>query len=160
MEKQNKKKIFKLILSIVLTLLIGFIGSLITNKSLDTWYNTIKKPSFNPPNWLFAPVWTILFIMIGLSFYFVWERGFGNKVKTLLFVFLLQLVLNLLWSYSFFELTNPLLAFIVIIILWIAILINIIIFYKVSKIAGFLLIPYILWVSFASILNLAIVILN
>jgi len=160
MGKNIGGKILKLVFSIVLTLLIGFVGSLVTNQSFDTWYNTINKPSFNPPNWLFVPVWTILFIMIGLSLFFVWEKGFGGKRNVLLFVYFFQLALNMLWSYSFFGLTNPLLAFLVIIVLWIIILINIVLFYKVSKVAGILLIPYILWVSFASILNLFIVILN
>lgn len=136
------------------------LGSLFTSMSVKTWYQTIKKPVFNLPEWLFAPVWTILFILIGLSFYFVWINNFGKYKNLWLFTYFLQLFFNLLWSAFFFGLKSPLLACIVISILWILIVINIVLFYKVIPISGFLLIPYILWVSFAAILNFSIVTLN
>ena len=138
----------------------GFLGSFFTRNSIDSWYKLINKPFFNPPNWIFSPVWTILFIMIGVSFYLVWEKDFGKNKKQTLIVYGMQIGLNFLWSILFFGLRNPLLGLIEIIILWCTILFNILIFHKINKTAGYLLIPYILWVSFATILNLAIFILN
>ncbi len=153
--------ILKFIFSIVLTLGVGFIGSLTTRQSVSTWYGTINKPPISPPNWLFAPVWTVLFILIGIAFYLVWNKGMSEPfVKIAIVIFLIQLVLNVLWSFLFFGLRSPLSAFIEIILLWIAILFTIIYFFKISPVAGYLLIPYILWVSFALILNGWIMILN
>ena len=120
----------------------------------------LKKPSFNPPNWVFAPVWILLFVLIGLSFYFVWIKNFEKHVKTALLVYLIQLFLNLMWPLLFFGLQSPLMALIEIFILWLVIFANIIVFHRISKKAGFLLIPYLLWVAFAMILNLNIFILN
>jgi len=150
----------KFIISIIVPLSIGFIGSLFTSISVNTWYTTINKPAFNPPNWIFGPVWTVLFILIGISFYLVWSLDFGNNKWLTIGIFSLNLLLNLSWSLLFFGLKNPFLAFIEIIILWMVILANIIVFYTVSKISGILLIPYLLWVGFASILNYYIYILN
>ncbi|MBW2990130.1 tryptophan-rich sensory protein [Candidatus Woesearchaeota archaeon] len=154
-------KIIKFIVSIVVCQLAGIIGSFFTASSVSTWYVGLAKPSFNPPNWVFAPVWTALFILMGISLYFIWEKGFKAKgVKTGLLLFSVQLILNILWSILFFGLQNPLIAFIEIVVLWIAILFTILKFYKVSRTAAYLLIPYILWVTFAAVLNLAIFILN
>lgn len=153
--------LFRFVISIILTLGAGFIGSLTTRQAISTWYVTINKPPISPPNWLFAPVWTILFILMGIAFYLVWNKGISSPgVKTAIVLFLLQLVLNVVWSFLFFGLRSPMTAFIEIIPLWIAILFTIIYFFKVSPVAGYLLIPYILWVSFASILNGWIAILN
>lgn len=150
----------KLIISILIPLIVGLLGSIFTSSSVDSWYISLNKPSFNPPSYLFAPVWTVLFVLIGISFYFVWSKDFGsNKILTL-GIYSLDLILNLLWSVLFFGLKNPFLAFIEIIILWFTILINIIVFSKVTKISGIMLIPYLLWVSFASVLNYAVFILN
>ncbi|MBU0660874.1 tryptophan-rich sensory protein [Patescibacteria group bacterium] len=154
------KKPCKLISSILIPLLIGFGGSFFTVSSINSWYSTINKPFFNPPNWIFSPVWTTLFILIGISFYLVWQKDFGKNKKQILAIYFTQLAFNFFWSIFFFALQNPLLAFIEIIILWILIFLNIKVFYKIDKRAGYLLIPYLLWVSFASILNLSIVILN
>lgn len=155
------KKVFKLIISIAACLLTGFIGSFFTASSVGSWYSTIAKPSFNPPSWVFGPVWTLLFILMGIAAYLVWDKGLKKKgVKQALTLFSVQLVFNIGWSAFFFGLKNPLLAFIEIIILWLLILTNIILFYKIDKRAAYLLVPYILWVSFASVLNLAIVLLN
>ncbi|HPD76898.1 MAG TPA: tryptophan-rich sensory protein [Spirochaetota bacterium] len=150
----------KLVISIAIPLFIGFIGSFFTSSSVDTWYKTLKKPDFNPPNWVFSPVWTLLFILIGLSFYIIWKNNFGGKKVLLLNIFFTQLFANLLWSLFFFGLRSPFLALIDIIVLWLAILVNIIVFYRVSKPAGILLVPYILWVSFAALLNFYLYILN
>jgi len=154
-------KALKLIISILICQGAGVVGSLFTSPAISTWYATIQKPSFNPPNWIFAPVWTLLFLLMGISLYLMWEKGLENKkAKTAFFIFGVQLILNILWSILFFGLQSPLYAFIEIIILWLAILLTIISFYKISKPAAYLLLPYIIWVSFASVLNFSILILN
>lgn len=153
-------KYTKILLSIWLPLLIWFISSYFTLNSIESWYMTLNKPFFNPPNWIFWPVWTLLYILIWISFYIVWNKWFWKNKNKLKAVYFLQLFLNFTWSISFFYLENPLLGLINIISLWILIIYNIILFYKVDKKAGFLLIPYLLWVSFASILNLYIYLLN
>ena len=153
--------ITKLIVSILICQLAGFIGSIFTAPSISTWYATLKKPAFNPPNWLFAPVWTTLFFLMGISLYLIWSRGFEDeKIKSAIIIFSVQLILNILWSFLFFGLKSPFLAFLEIILLWFAILVNIIKFYNISKTTGLLLLPYILWVSFAAILNFFIYRLN
>jgi len=154
-------KMIKLALSILACLVAGFIGSAATMPSIPTWYASLQKPAFNPPNWIFAPVWTTLFIMMGVAAFLVWDKGLENKkVRISLAIFGLQLLLNVLWSMLFFGLQSPLYAFIDILVLWASILATMIYFYRISAAAAYLLIPYILWVSFASALNLSIVILN
>lgn len=138
----------------------GVIGSIFTTPAIPGWYATLQKPSFTPPNWVFGPVWTTLFVMMGISLFLVWRHPSNTAIKRAILVFGVQLFFNICWSIFFFGLKSPLLAFIDIIFLWIAILLTIIKFYKISAIASLLLIPYLLWVSFASILNLAIVLLN
>lgn len=145
--------------SIAICLGIGFLGSIVTTPSISTWYQTLNKASFNPPNWVFGPVWTFLFLLMGISLFLVLESK--NKFKNIaIFWFSLQLFFNFFWSFLFFGLHQPFLAFIDIIVLWVAIWITIKKVFFVSKIASFLLWPYLFWVSFASILNLFIVILN
>ncbi len=153
-------KTTKIIISLIIPLLVGFGGSFFTRSSLQDWYATLNKPFFNPPGWLFAPVWTLLYILMGIAFYLVWINNFGQKRETNIGIYALQLILNLLWSVFFFGLKNPLLALVDIVILWFLILANIIVFSKVSKTSGRLLIPYLLWVSFATVLNFSIFILN
>ena len=150
-------KIWKLIIALVLPFIASAIGGLFTVSSVSTWYVDLVKPSFNPPSWLFGPVWTILYLLMGIALYLVWTKKFNKQAFTL---FGIQLVLNALWSILFFGLKQPLLAFIEIIILWVMILVTIIYFYKINKNSAYLLITYLLWVSFAAILNLAIFILN
>ncbi|ODS36627.1 TspO protein [Candidatus Altiarchaeales archaeon WOR_SM1_SCG] len=153
--------ILKLAASIIICLSAGFIGSIFTMDSISTWYMEIEKPFFNPPNWVFAPVWTTLYILMGISLYIVWKNGIEKEgVKIALTLFGVQIVLNTLWSILFFGMKSPLYAFVEIIILWAAILLTIIKFMKISKTAGYLLVPYILWVSFAAVLNFSIFILN
>jgi len=155
------KDILKLIGIIIICQLAGFIGSLFTTPAIPTWYKTLTKPSFNPPNSIFSPVWITLFLLMGISLFLVWQKNHKDrKVKIALLFFAVQLVLNILWSILFFGLKSPLGAFIEIIILWFAILLTIIKFFKVSKPAGLLLLPYILWVSFAALLNFSIWNLN
>ncbi len=153
-------KYTRIILSILLPLLVWFVSSYFTLNSIESWYLDLNKPFFNPPNWIFWPVWTMLYILIWISFYIVWNKWFWtNKSKTKI-VYFIQLFLNFLWSFSFFYLESPLLWLINIIILWVIIIYNIILFCKIDRKAWFILIPYLFWVSFATILNLYIYLLN
>lgn len=139
----------------------GIIGSIFTTPAIPTWYANINKPSFRPPNWVFAPVWTTLFLLMGIALFLVLRKGLKNKnVKIAFLFFIFHLVLNTLWSVLFFGLKSPFAAFVEIIFLWASILISIILFSQISRIAGYLLIPYLLWVSFASVLNFSIWQLN
>jgi tryptophan-rich sensory protein len=159
--KINLNEILKLFISIIICQLAGVIGSVFTTPAIPTWYAALVKPSFTPPNWVFAPVWTSLYLLMGVSAFLVWRRGIENpKVNLALRFFIIQLVLNSLWSVLFFGLKSPLLGFIEIIILWVFILLTILYFFRVSKIAGILLLPYILWVSFAAVLNFSLWRLN
>jgi len=151
-----KNKTVVLISAILICELAGVIGSLFTYQSIQDWYNTgkLNKPAFSPPNWLFAPVWVTLYLLMGISAYLIWEKGIKKKkVRDSLMVFGAQLVLNALWSVLFFGLRCPLCGFIEIILLWVAMVLTILKFYKISRAAAALLIPYILWVTFAMILN-------
>ncbi|MFC2033855.1 TspO/MBR family protein [Chloroflexota bacterium] len=151
----------KLVSSIIICLCAGFIGSVFTTPAIPTWYAQLEKPIFNPPNWLFAPVWTILYILMGISAFLVWcQLNHNRQIKVALIIFLIQLSLNTLWSVVFFGLESPLYGIIVIIALWIAVLLTILRFLKISALAGWLLIPYIGWITFAAILNIFIFILN
>jgi translocator protein len=156
-----KNNFFKLIITLVACQLAGIIGSIFTVSAIPCWYAQLLKPELNPPNWIFGPAWTILYILMGISAFLIWKKGFEKKeIKIALTVFIFQLFLNAIWSIIFFGLKNPFWAFIEIIILWLAILGTIIIFYKISKPAAILLIPYIFWVSFAAYLNYSIWQLN
>lgn len=158
MRKRNIDWI-KIALAIGLCLGVGFLGSLVTTPSIVGWYATLVKPSFNPPNWIFGPVWTTLYILMGISLYLVWTSR-TSKRNMAQNLFYLQLGLNALWSYLFFGLQNPLLAMWDIVALWIAIFLTIRAFVPVSKTAAYLLFPYLAWVSFAAFLNFSIVLLN
>lgn len=150
----------KLIASIIICQLAGLIGAVFTTPSISGWYAGLNKPFFNPPNWLFGPVWTLLYLLMGISLYLVWNQKKGVKTKTALIIFAIQLGLNVLWSVIFFGLHSPLVAFLEIIVLWLFIILTIIKFFPISKISAYLLIPYLLWVSFASFLNFFIAKLN
>jgi len=153
--------LIKLIASIVICLIAGALGSFFTTPAIPTWYATLIKPSIAPPNWVFFPVWTALFIMMGISLFLVWQKSLQDQqVKTALSIFTIQLILNVLWSAAFFGLRSPIAGLIVISILWVFILAMIPRFMKISRVAGLLLIPYLLWVSFASIINFLIWRLN
>jgi benzodiazapine receptor len=155
------KDIPKLFASIVVCQLAGMIGALATSASIQTWYVTLNKPFFTPPNWLFAPVWLTLYTLMGISLFLVWRLGVQDpRMKRALAIFGVQLLLNAFWSIAFFGLRSPLAGLIVILMLWIAIAATILKFLPLSKPAGLLLIPYILWVSIAAALNVAIVLLN
>ncbi|HEX5655367.1 MAG TPA: TspO/MBR family protein [Chitinophagaceae bacterium] len=151
----------KLIISILLTVGIGATAGLFTASGVDSWYTTIQKPSWNPPNWIFGPVWTTLYIMMGIALYLVWKSGSDERVKKIaLILFAFQLILNFLWSFIFFDQQQPGWAFLEILILWVFILLTIFAFARVNKAAAWLLVPYISWVSFAAILNYTIWQLN
>jgi len=152
------KKYAALIVSILIAYAVAFLGSLVTTPSIANWYATLNKPSFNPPNYLFGPVWTLLFTLMAISAYLVWRKQ--KKITAELKIYGVQLGLNFLWSYLFFGLQRPGLALFEILLLWIFIALTITKFYKVDKLAAYLLIPYILWVSFAVFLNYSIVTLN
>ncbi|HEX7401977.1 MAG TPA: TspO/MBR family protein [candidate division Zixibacteria bacterium] len=154
MWKANTIEIVKLVISIIVCQLAGFVGSLFTTPSIPTWYAALRKPVFNPPNSVFGPVWTTLFLLMGISAYLIWRKGLQDKnVKMALIIFIVQLGLNVIWSILFFGLHSPFSAFMEIIILWLVILATFLYFMKISKPAGILLIPYLIWVAFAAILN-------
>lgn len=143
---------------IVLCLGIGTIAGLVTADASVTWFPTLKKPSFNPPSWVFAPVWSLLYIMMAIAAWRVWLEG--SIAKPALNLFFIQLVLNFAWSLLFFGLHSPALALIDIIAMWIMIVLTVRAFFKIAKPAGWLLVPYLAWVSFATILNASIWWLN
>ncbi len=151
------RNIVKFIVAISIPLLAGFIGSYFTMPAIPNWYADLVKPDLNPPNWIFAPVWTTLYILMGISFFLIWQKG---KNCLPLSVFGIQMLLNTTWSIFFFGLQRLDIAFANILLLWVMIVLTMILFSRISKIAMYLLIPYILWVSFAGYLNLTIWMLN
>jgi len=144
---------FRLVASLIICQLAGFVGSLFTAPAIPGWYASLEKPSFNPPNWLFSPVWIFLFVLMGITLYILWQNMAKREARIALIFFFVQLGLNVLWSVLFFGLNSPVLAFVEIILLWIFILLTMIKASRVSRAAVFLLLPYILWVSFAAVLN-------
>jgi len=190
--------LIKLFTSIIICELAGVIGSFFTVSQINVWYKGLNKPSFNPPSWIFGPVWTTIFVLMGISLYLVWSKNWHPKNKiglrkariwnppsksgipavqailtarqkfssgswqkmNIVIIFAAQLILNVLWSLIFFGMHSPAIAFFELLMLWFAIMFTIANFYRVSKVAALLLLPYILWVSFAAILNLAIFLLN
>ena len=156
-----KPGIWMLIGFIVLSLLAGAIGSVFTFQSIPTWYASLQKPWFNPPNWVFGPVWTLLYILMGSAAYLIYEKRLKNKeVRSALEVFGIQLALNATWSIVFFGLRSITGGLVIIILLWLSIIWAIALFWKLSRNAALLLSPYILWTSFAALLNLSLLFLN
>jgi translocator protein len=174
------KNILKLMIAVLLCELAGIIGSSFAMPAIRSWYYLLKKPPFSPPSWLFAPVWVILFLLMGISLYLAWSKNFeadvsGNEAQkkawnpisaklwsgswreeNAILIFALQLILNILWPIMFFGLKSPGLALVEILMLWFAIFYTIVNFYRISRPAAYLLLPYILWVSFAAFLNFSI----
>ena len=151
----------KLFISIGITLLVGSLGGFFTSSAVKGWYALANKPSFNPPNWIFAPVWTFLYLLMGISLYLVWKSDAAKKLKQMaLTFFTIQLVLNFFWSIIFFYAHQPGWAVVEIIALWAMILLTILWFGKISPTSAWLLVHYICWVSFASVLNYSIWNLN
>ena len=153
-------QILKLIASIILPLAIGAIAGMFTSQSIPDWYATLNRPSFNPPNWIFGPVWTTLYLLMGISLFLIWKQDKSKERNLAIWVFLLQLLLNFGWSFIFFYFNMIGLALIEIILLWISIVIMLILYYKIKPIAAYINIPYFLWVTFAAILNASYYFLN
>lgn len=151
----------KLIIAIAIPVAVGGISGFFTATGVDSWYQTINKPSWNPPGWIFAPVWTTLYVMMGVALFLVWKSDSSEVLKkTAITLFTIQLVLNFFWSFIFFDQQQIGWALVEIIAMWIFILLTIFAFGNVSKLAAWLLVPYISWVSFATILNYTIWKLN
>lgn len=157
MESSN---IVKLVVSLVVTVGLGSLGGIFTISEIPNWYAGLQKPSFNPPNWLFGPVWTLLYILMGISVYLVWKQPASSARNIALTLFIVQFVLNFFWSVIFFKQHQIGWALVEIILMWVFIFLTIIWFGKISSTASWLLVPYISWVSFATILNAAIWKLN
>jgi tryptophan-rich sensory protein len=138
------------------------VGAIATSQSVMTWYRTLERPTWSPPDWLFGPVWTLLYAMMAVAAFLVWRRGFGvpgqipdvrPAVRIALVVFAVQLALNALWSWLFFAMRSPLAGLIEIVVLWIAIAATIALFWPLSRIAAGMMVPYLAWVTFATALN-------
>jgi tryptophan-rich sensory protein len=157
----NRRDVLGLIAWIVVSFSAAWIGSSATMPEINGWYTTIQKPSFNPPDWIFGPVWTALFALMAISAWMIWRpAGFRDGAVLPLGVFLVQLVLNTLWSILFFKQHNIGGALVDIVLLWMSIAVMIWLFYRRHRLAGLLQIPYLAWVSFASVLNYEIWRLN
>lgn len=155
-------KIMKILVMVATTVTLGYIAGTVTQSSVNTWYPTLNKPSFTPPNAVFPIAWTTLYILMGVAAGLVWARIDFEKelVKKGLTFFAIQFALNMLWSYLFFGLKNPMIALIEIVLLWLMIYETWFVFRKIDKIAGMLMVPYLLWVTYATALNGAIWWLN
>jgi len=152
--------LIKFILAVLFTLVFGGLGGIVTSNEITNWYAGLHKPSFNPPNYLFGPVWTLLYFLMGISLYLIWKQlPSPSKTKSII-LFFIQFGLNFCWSFIFFKFHKPGFAFAEIILMWIFILLTILSFSKLNKTAAWLLVPYIAWVSFASLLNYSIWQLN
>ena len=149
----------KIILCVIICTSLGFLSGISTADSIANWFQFVKKPSWNPPSWLFAPVWTLLYILMGISVALIWHSNSKNK-KTAIVLFIIQFILNIAWSIIFFNQHMPGLAFIEIIVMLVFIILTTVSFYKINKTAAYLLLPYICWVSFATVLNGTIWFLN
>jgi len=154
------KVIITLFICLLIPLTIGGISGFATATSIKGWYVTLNKPWFNPPNYLFAPVWTCLYVLMGISLFLIWRSSKIQSRNNALFIFAVQLSLNFIWSFLFFKFNWPGVALVEIVLLWISIVLMIIFFKRINKTASFLQIPYLLWVSFATMLNAAIWYLN
>lgn len=143
---------------VLLCLAVGFTAGLATQSSISDWYPTLVKPSWNPPNWVFGPVWTILYIMMAVAAWLVWKAG--SDVKPAMILFFSQLALNFAWSFLFFGARSPWLGLVGILMLLLAVLITTLVFWRISRPAGLLFLPYLAWVSFATLLNFTIWRLN
>ncbi|MDD5626166.1 MAG: tryptophan-rich sensory protein [Patescibacteria group bacterium] len=157
----NKRNVIRFLISLILCQGAGIVGSLFTVPAIKNWYVFLQKPSFSPPNWLFGPAWTILYLLMAISIFLIWKTGLADrKTKTVFRLFWIHLFFNAIWSILFFGLESPLLGLFDIIILWVMIGILTFQFFKIKKLAGILFIPYWLWVSFATILNFFVYKLN
>ena len=157
----NLSSTAKVLFAIIACQLAGIIGSVFTMPAIPGWYASLSKPFFNPPSWVFAPAWILLYTLMGIAVFLVWEKGISQKeVRIGISLFGIQLALNALWSFIFFGMQNLAISFAEIILLWIFIAATTVQFKKISRRAFFLMLPYLAWVSFAAILNLSIWLLN
>lgn len=157
----SSKNLLRLLISIAVCELVGVAGSIFTFSAIPTWYVTLAKPRFSPPNWVFGPAWTTLYLLMGIAFYLVWTSRADTKMKRwAMAMFGIQLLLNAIWSPIFFGLQSPAWALVCIISLWCAIIATIFVFSRISRVAVLLLLPYLAWVSFAMYLNYSIWVLN
>jgi tryptophan-rich sensory protein len=156
----NKSNIIKLAISLVIPLAVGSIAGIVTAQSVSTWYASLNRPSFAPPNWLFGPVWTSLYILLGISFFIIWKQNPSKERNRAIAVFLLQMFLNFGWTFCFFYFKIIGLALVEIIVLWITIVAMLFLFYKIKPVAAYLNFPYLLWVSFATVLTAGYYFLN
>jgi tryptophan-rich sensory protein len=156
----NKTLIFKLIVSLALPLGLGSIAGLFTARAVPEWYETLNKPSFNPPNAIFGPVWTMLYILMGVSLFLIWKQTASKERNLAIMVFLVHLALNFGWSFIFFYYQKIGLALVEIILLWMCIAVMLVLFFRIKPLAAYINAPYILWVSFAAILNAGYFVLN
>ncbi|MBX3006853.1 MAG: tryptophan-rich sensory protein [Melioribacteraceae bacterium] len=152
--------IFKLIVSLIIPLSVGAVAGMFTSQAVPTWYASLNRPSFSPPNWVFGPVWTSLYILLGISFFLIWKESSSPKRNQAIKIFAIQMLLNFAWSFIFFYFNMIGIALIEIILLWFSIFAMIYLFYKIKPLAAYLNIPYLLWVSFATILNVGYYFLN
>ena len=150
------KDVLAFVLLVGLCLGVGGLGGAVTAESVTTWYTTLNKPTFNPPNWIFGPVWTALYILMGIAAWRVWRAADRDTARGPLAVFALQLAVNLGWSVAFFGLRNPGLAVIVILALDLLVLATALMFRRIDRLAAWLLVPYLAWISFATVLNTTI----
>ena len=156
----NKTLTLKFLVSILLPLSLGAIAGMFTSQSVPEWYATLNRPSFNPPNWIFGPFWTTLYILMGISFFLIWKQEASKVRNRAILIFLLQLVLNFAWSFIFSYFNMIGLALVEIILLWISIVMMLVVFYKIKPLASYINIPYLLWVTFATVLNASYYFLN
>lgn len=156
----NIRNIIALAICIAIPLITGGIASLVTSSNIESWHAYLEKPVFNPPNWLFGPVWTTLYILMGISLFIIWKKPDSAQRKSALRLFFVQLLLNFAWSFIFFYFHQTGFAFLEIIVLWIAILLMIFSFHRLNRWAAYLQFPYLGWVTFASVLNGSIWYLN
>lgn len=156
----NKSQLLKLMTSLTLPLGIGAIAGLFTADAIPDWYATLSRPSFNPPNWLFGPVWTALYLIMGFSLFLIWKQNPNKERNRAMLVFLIQLTLNFCWSFIFFYFHLIGFALIEIVLLWTSIVFMLVLFYKIKPVAAYINIPYLVWVTFATVLNASYFFLN
>jgi len=154
------KQIIKLVASLLLPLAIGGIAGIFTAEAVPGWYASLNQPTFNPPNWVFGPVWTTLYLILGVSLFLIWELPSNRERNLAILVFMIQLLFNFGWSFFFFYFKMIGVALIEIIALWIMIIVMLVQFYKLKPLAAYINIPYALWVTFATVLNGAYFLLN
>ncbi len=156
----TKSQFLKLIVAIAVPLSIGAFAGMFTSEAIPGWYASLNRPSFNPPNWIFGPVWTLLYLLMGVSLYHIWKQEKSRERNMAMLIFIVQLVLNFAWSFIFFYFNYIGLALVEISLLWLSIVAMLVMFYKIKHLAAYLNIPYLMWVSFATALNLGYFLLN